>query len=265
MGSCSSVHRNSNSVAKFNLSPLTPSSKTNNKHSSVPASVVETKTITVDDDVDVPVGKSVVCKSQVSPMDSFRSSFGRLESKEEIFFDTRSYMMDSDCDDFYSVNGDFTPSRGSTPVHASLMPSTQSSSSSAVLFSQNRAFFEDKDYSSPSPTRKRNKKKLVDLFRDSIRIDNNQGKLEEQQHLEDEMKKNHLLLQQSSTFPLKSTHIDTGERTQMGDDNNCSDETEEKSGGGQCCFPRLVSVRSLKKSSTPSSTPSHPRAIAVEA
>lgn len=36
-------------------------------------------------------------------------------SKDEVFFESRAWL-DSDCeDDFYSVNGDFTPSRGSTP------------------------------------------------------------------------------------------------------------------------------------------------------
>ncbi|AQK98615.1 uncharacterized protein LOC100274189 [Zea mays] len=38
-------------------------------------------------------------------------------SKDEVFFESRAWL-DSDCeDDFYSVNGDFTPSRGSTPIH----------------------------------------------------------------------------------------------------------------------------------------------------
>ncbi|KAJ6424080.1 hypothetical protein OIU84_024956 [Salix udensis] len=44
-------------------------------------------------------------------------TFGDFGSKEESFFDSRAWI-DSDCeDDFYSVNGDFTPSRGNTPVH----------------------------------------------------------------------------------------------------------------------------------------------------
>lgn len=49
------------------------------------------------------------------------SDFG---SKEEDFFDTKGWL-DSDCeDDFYSVRGDFTPSRGSTPVHEKSIPVT---------------------------------------------------------------------------------------------------------------------------------------------
>jgi hypothetical protein len=38
-------------------------------------------------------------------------------SKEETFFDSKGWL-DSDSDsDFQSVSGDFTPYRGSTPVH----------------------------------------------------------------------------------------------------------------------------------------------------
>ncbi|KAL1531563.1 hypothetical protein AAHA92_31689 [Salvia divinorum] len=38
-------------------------------------------------------------------------------SKDDAFFDSQPWL-ESDCEDeFLSVNGDFTPSRGSTPVH----------------------------------------------------------------------------------------------------------------------------------------------------
>ncbi|KAG8084232.1 hypothetical protein GUJ93_ZPchr0010g9470 [Zizania palustris] len=43
-------------------------------------------------------------------------------SKDETFFDSRAWL-DSECeDDFYSVNGDFTPSRGNT---SNYQPRTQ--------------------------------------------------------------------------------------------------------------------------------------------
>ncbi|KAL4570947.1 hypothetical protein LXL04_026612 [Taraxacum kok-saghyz] len=52
-------------------------------------------------------------KPHSAPPASFRD-FG---SKEETFFDSQAWL-ESDCDDdFKSVNGDFTPSRGNTPVH----------------------------------------------------------------------------------------------------------------------------------------------------
>ncbi|XP_062183770.1 uncharacterized protein LOC133887805 [Phragmites australis] len=41
-------------------------------------------------------------------------------SKDESFFETRPWLDSDSEDDFYSVRGDFTPSRGSTPDHQRL-------------------------------------------------------------------------------------------------------------------------------------------------
>ncbi|MED6132265.1 hypothetical protein PIB30_017532 [Stylosanthes scabra] len=73
-------------------------------------------------------------------------------SKEEAFFDSKAWL-DSDCeDDFYSVNGDFTPSRGTTPVHHTFRtPSANRGSGSTAE-------------SSPEK-----KKKLLELFQESMK------------------------------------------------------------------------------------------------
>uniref|UniRef100_A0A0A9BRE0 Uncharacterized protein n=1 Tax=Arundo donax TaxID=35708 RepID=A0A0A9BRE0_ARUDO len=42
------------------------------------------------------------------------------ESKDESFFEARPWLDSDSEDDFYSVRGDFTPSRGSTPDHQRL-------------------------------------------------------------------------------------------------------------------------------------------------
>ncbi|KAM7269621.1 hypothetical protein ACFE04_025118 [Oxalis oulophora] len=45
------------------------------------------------------------------------SNFQDLSHEEELFFDSYGYL-ESDCEDYFSVNGaDYTPSRGNTPVH----------------------------------------------------------------------------------------------------------------------------------------------------
>ncbi|XP_008794575.2 uncharacterized protein At3g27210-like [Phoenix dactylifera] len=79
-------------------------------------------------------------------------------SREEIFFDSRGWL-ESDCeDDFYSVNGEFTPSRGSTPNYQT---------STAATTRLNNAFFADKfpdSKSEPSPTGRR---KLADLLQET--------------------------------------------------------------------------------------------------
>lgn len=89
---------------------------------------------------------------------SISKDFG---SKDETFFDTRVWL-DSDCeDDFYSVNGDFSSSRGSTPGRNSFSRGTTPI---------HRSFF---DRMSPSPVPEPSpvptKKKLIELFQESIR------------------------------------------------------------------------------------------------
>ncbi|XP_066344994.1 uncharacterized protein At3g27210-like [Miscanthus floridulus] len=46
-------------------------------------------------------------------------------SKDELFFEARPRLDSDSEDDFYSVRGDFTPSRGSTPDHPRLTPSSR--------------------------------------------------------------------------------------------------------------------------------------------
>ncbi|KAH7670348.1 hypothetical protein IHE45_10G019700 [Dioscorea alata] len=78
-------------------------------------------------------------------------------SKDETFFDSRAWL-DSDCDDdFYSVNGDFTPSRGSTPNHQ------------FGTTPRNKAYMGSTFPNSsvePSPTER--KKKLAELLQESL-------------------------------------------------------------------------------------------------
>lgn len=81
-------------------------------------------------------------------------------SKDETFFDTRVWM-DSDCeDDYYSVNGDFTPSRGSTPNRLFGATGTPQRNGKPL----NVDVFPDSQ-SEPSPTEK---KKLAELLQVSL-------------------------------------------------------------------------------------------------
>lgn len=143
-------------------------------------------------------------KSRVSPFNSISSLRSIGGSKDETFYDTQGWL-DSDCDDdFYSVNGDFTPSRGSTPVHHATgtprlsrvfspqvsravfegRPPTRSASNrSRTSTSVRRSFSstiqatgapsEDmggpNSVSSSSTTSTTKSKKLLDLFKESMR------------------------------------------------------------------------------------------------
>ncbi|KQK11238.1 uncharacterized protein At3g27210 [Brachypodium distachyon] len=78
-------------------------------------------------------------------------------SKDEFFFESQAWL-DSDCeDDFVSVNGDFTPSRGSTPNY---QPRTQTVMSNVFLPDN----IHNPKSSEPSPTGRR---KLADLLQEA--------------------------------------------------------------------------------------------------
>ncbi|KAI3784639.1 hypothetical protein L1987_43741 [Smallanthus sonchifolius] len=83
-------------------------------------------------------------------------SFRDFGSKEETFFDSQAWL-ESDCDDdFMSVNGEFTPSRGNTPVHHNF---SAGNNKPPVAVSPNQ----------PSPNGQEKKMRLSDLFKDSLR------------------------------------------------------------------------------------------------
>ncbi|VFQ58738.1 unnamed protein product [Cuscuta campestris] len=80
-------------------------------------------------------------------------------SKDETFFDSQLYF-ESDCDDdFHSVKGDFTPSRGNTPVHHRFP-----AGGTTVLMSDRIPICTP---SITSPTDQIQKKSLADFFRES--------------------------------------------------------------------------------------------------
>ncbi|XP_051227817.1 uncharacterized protein [Lolium perenne] len=84
-------------------------------------------------------------------------------SKDEMFFESRGWL-DSDCeDDFHSVNGDFTPSRGSTPNY---QPRANTVMSNVFLPNNEQGPNEhDSKSSEPSPTGRR---KLSELLQEAM-------------------------------------------------------------------------------------------------
>ncbi|CAK8541117.1 unnamed protein product [Lathyrus sativus] len=144
------------------------------------------------------------------------------DSKDEAFFDSKGWL-DSDCeDDFYSVNGDFTPSRGTTPVHHSFgTPAINKNSSLHIA---------------PEPSAK--KKNLLELFRESVREVRNDevGKTfsnEEKQVIPVIV---HDLTKSAQSTPYISGSI---ERT-MNDENESVKPV-------QCCLPRLSSFSERRR------------------
>ncbi|KAE8672455.1 ribulose-phosphate 3-epimerase [Hibiscus syriacus] len=149
-------------------------------------------------------------------------SFKDFGSKEETFFDSRAYL-DSDCeDDFFSVNGDFTPSRGNTPVHHSFSVGTPRVNKATVDGSP-------LSVSETSPAGK--KKKLLELFRESVRENGDANELNTPSN-------------QGTPYASSATSLCSSERTANGD-NPMFKEQPFKS--MQCCLPSFVSRSSFNE------------------
>ncbi|KAG6620531.1 hypothetical protein I3842_Q063100 [Carya illinoinensis] len=235
MGSCASLHRNSDSdsAMKFRLSFRSK----DDKLVIPPSSIKENPT---NGNPPTHNNNNVVAAKSQWPASRSTTSFGGYESKEETFFDSQAWL-ESDCeDDFLSVNGDFTPSRGNSPVHHNFSTGTPQ---------VNKARLEDRipgSTSNPSP-----KKKLVELFQESIQQDldnedqNTSGNLN--------ISKGKIKVKQTVLdLPPKSAHgtpygtnsVCSSERTPNGD---ILTEKEKPIRPVQCCLPSLISCRSFSE------------------
>ncbi|CAO2816419.1 unnamed protein product [Amaranthus hypochondriacus] len=262
MGSCvSSINKTSRSAKPDQVMSVDKSS------SSMPSTPVKDKPYVPVDPPIIPVSKS-----RVSPFNSVSSLRSIGGSKDEAFFDTQGWL-DSDCDDdFYSVNGDFTPSRGNTPVHASGTPrlsrvfspqvsravfegkppmrsaSNRSRSSSSVrrsfsstLTQETGPISEVAGGPNPDTSTKPKSKKLADLFRESMRERDGVG------------------LTVTSPLPPKSENRAPSalrysvSSTDIVDDNLAVKDKPAKH--KHRCFPRLVYVRSFSESKRTSTPP----------
>ncbi|XP_058753731.1 uncharacterized protein At3g27210-like [Vicia villosa] len=144
-------------------------------------------------------------------------------SRDEAFFDSKGWL-DSDCDDdFYSVNGDFTPSRGTTPVHHTFgTPAINKTPSRHIA---------------PEPSPK--KKNLLELFRESVReVPNDEvGKTFSNEEKQVKPKILHDVLNKSA----QSTPYISGSIEQTMNDENESVKPV------QCCLPRLGSFSERRR------------------
>ncbi|XP_058093261.1 uncharacterized protein At3g27210-like [Magnolia sinica] len=251
MGSCVSVHKTSDSAMKFRYSI-----GTNAKKVIIPSPADEKPT-----NGENPVaGFGSPCKKpglssgfdSLSPLSS-RRDFG---SKEETFFDTRAWL-DSDCeDDFYSINGDFTPSRGNTPNYQRSTPTTPR---------LNKVSFLERAPNSKlpelSPTVK--KKKLAELFEESTkgeRDSDTKTNSTEQNVINGKMETENAHLQippkssEGTPYLTGTNSVCSSERTPNGES---KPEREKKVRAAQCCLPSLVPSLSFSEKKKQPSPVSH--------
>ncbi|CAI0456910.1 unnamed protein product [Linum tenue] len=171
MGSCVSVHKAAGtpeSAMKMGVSFGSSKGDKLEKLVVLPESPVKEKLVT----------------SAVTVDDLPIKRFHSYGSKEDTFFDSQPWLESDGEDDFQSVRGNFTPSRGSTPVHHSFAMGTPKSNKPVLEVTppdhsipeptpqRNKPVLEvtppDHSIPEPSPTGKK-KKRLSELFQDSMR------------------------------------------------------------------------------------------------
>ncbi|PIN09792.1 hypothetical protein CDL12_17620 [Handroanthus impetiginosus] len=146
MGSCVSVHKDQESAMKLRFSI-----GSKNEKLLIPSPVKEKPDMVNGGDRTI----ADVALKRSPPR------FRDAGSKDEAFFDSQPWL-ESDCeDDYFSVNGEFTPSRGSTPVHHSFSSGNQRTNKAPQAEPATNAMAE------PSPPDK--KKRLSELFKESLR------------------------------------------------------------------------------------------------
>ncbi|KAF8091482.1 hypothetical protein N665_0445s0066 [Sinapis alba] len=171
---------------------------------------------------------SPVKNDVINPASINRNSFvdsAPCDSSEEItFFDSRGWL-DSDCeDDFMSVDGEFTPSRGTTPVHHKFCDQTPKAD-------------EKKHEEEPSPTD--NKKRLLELFKET------QDQDEEDEEEEDEVAEGKARACLWLRTPVRSSAPATPYNYNNNNDTERQQLKRVKSAAQRGCVPRLVSCSSF--------------------
>ncbi|MQL74168.1 hypothetical protein Taro_006540 [Colocasia esculenta] len=171
-----------------------------------------------------------------------------LGTKDETFFDSQE-CFESDCeDDFFSVNGDLTPSHGSTPIHHMVVAPIKLQQHKAVSVSDGLA----EAKSEPSP-----RKTLAELLQETMAIepaDNEHNIVDEETEVHEKSELNKKIMDQLSNSLDGAPYLSTrnsinGERTP---DGNLGNGKEKRGKAKHCCLPSLVHSLSFNDKKPPS-------------
>ncbi|KAK4426065.1 hypothetical protein Salat_1375000 [Sesamum alatum] len=230
MGSCVSLHKDPDSAINLRLSV-----QSKNDNLLIPSPVKEKPDTLNGGDRTV---AHLPLNSRCSP-----PRFPNSGSKDEPFFDSQPWL-ESDCeDDFLSVNGDFTPSRGSTPVHHKFSsgnpPANKAPAIGATLGSV------------PEPSPPDKKKRLSELFKESLR---HQDEDDDNTATVENVVPDKVKAEATNPVPGKSTDGTprfSGVNSEGGSErtpNGVLLEADEKPlKSAQCCLPRLLPTRSFSE------------------
>ncbi|CAJ2637176.1 unnamed protein product [Trifolium pratense] len=214
MGSCSSVQRKNNNNMKLKNGFF--GSKT--EKIVIPPSPIKEQP------------KNGTIKWSPSQSTTNYTDFG---SKEEAFFDSKPWI-DSDCeDDFYSVNGDFTPSRGNTPVHHKF------ATPGVNKTSQNKPSCSSSE-SSPDKG-----KKLLELFKESVKDNNQDDDGKEKKQVKPTIQD--VLPKSSNSTPCRSAANSACSSERITSEDRASVKDQKSPKSSVFCFPSLTSCRSFRE------------------
>ncbi|XP_031268005.1 uncharacterized protein At3g27210-like [Pistacia vera] len=153
-----------------------------------------------------------------------------LSSKEEMFFDSQAWL-ESDCEDYFSVNGDLTPSSGNSPIHHKSAIDTPHLDK--IVYTDSTPM--PNSLPEPSPTDM--KKQLIELFRESFSDGCSDG--DQNLHGQQEAKPTVFDLPPKSTSPyeLVPNSVCNSERTPYREIYSRKGKSSQYS---QCCIPSLM-------------------------
>lgn len=215
MGNCVTVPRNQNSAAvKLDLSVASETG------GGVPVQEASADALNS-------VAEAGPKPQAATPVTSFRE----LGTKEEMFFESQAWW-ESDCEDYFSVCDDATPSCGSSPIHP------RSSFGNVPV---NKSLQTDGALNSVQPPPTEPKKLLFELFQESFNADAKSGVMA---FPTESPVKSPFSLRRNSAYSVEGTP------------NPSSKTAKVKSGSSsQRCLPDLVrnlSFREMKKRMSPS-------------
>ncbi|GFY87320.1 hypothetical protein Acr_05g0009590 [Actinidia rufa] len=169
--------------------------------------------------------------------------------KEETFFDSQPWL-ESDCeDDFFSVSGDVTPSRGTTPVNQSF---------SARTTRVNLTLSDDKKPCSKPETFPTNKKKLSELFCESLIGDDHQNTPANQNEVNGKVEAKTTILGLPPR-PVDSTAFVSGANSVCSSEKigDYKPDKKKPSKSVHCCLPRMLSSHSFSERKEKKMSPAH--------
>ncbi|KAG6757251.1 hypothetical protein POTOM_037558 [Populus tomentosa] len=153
-----------------------------------------------------------------------------LGNQEDMFFDSHPWI-ESDCEDYLSLDGDFTPSRGTTPIHQGSYIETPPREESLCIITSASSIAE------PSPADM--KKQLIELFRENISSDLANNNQSFQDKVNGKPIAAYLSPKCTSRSPYQSAEssVRSGETTPHRDSKSGK---EKPTHSAHCCLPNVV-------------------------